>query len=168
MKEKWMKRIGTLLILAAVITLLCVNVSIGQDIAMAGGCVSISFDKWDMLRADKLVVTCKGQQYVSEDTDFVRSFAEATLSGTMTDYCCAKENYATVEIYRGERLLRRYRYIENHDAFAYEGDMSHWVLFGKEAHAFVSGKTIDQFRQMLGLHVYERQSDASGGIVTPG
>ena len=154
MKRKWMRWLGILLILAAVMTVVCQHVSIDHDITMAGGCISISFDKWDMLRADKLVVTCKGQEYISEDTDFVRAFAEATLAGTYTDYCCADENYTTVEIYRGDRLLRRYRYIENHDAFAYEAGPAHWVLFGKESHAFVTGETIDQFRQMLGLPVY--------------
>ena len=85
MKRKWL---CILLIFVAVVTFLCLNVSIDSDIAMAGGCVSISFDKWDMRRADKMVVICKGQQYVSENTDFVRGFAEATLAGTYTDYCC--------------------------------------------------------------------------------
>ena len=151
MKRKWL---CIVLLLAAVVAFLWLNVSIDHDITMAGGCVSISFDKWNMRRADKMVVTCKGQQYVSEDIAFVQSFAEATLSGTYTEYCCSNENYATVEIYRGDRLLRRYRYVENHDAFAYEGDWTHWVLFGKEAHAFVNGETIDQFRQLLGLHVH--------------
>ena len=151
MKRKWL---CILLILALAGGALVAHVSVGQDIAMAGGCVSINFDKWAMRRADKLVVICNGQQYVSEDVDFVRAFAEATLSGTMTDYCCANENYAAVEIYRGDRLLRRYRYVENHDAFAYEGDGIHWVLFGKEAHAFVTGEVIDQFRLLVGLPVY--------------
>ena len=151
MKRKWL---CILLILAAMVTFLWLNVSVDHDITMAGGCVSISFDKWAMRRADKLVVTCKGEQYVSEDSDFVRGFAEATLAGTYTDYCCADENYATVEIYRGDRLLRRYRYIENHDAFAYEADLTHWVLFGRESHAFVTGEVINAFRQMLGLRVY--------------
>ena len=165
--KRWIG-LGIGLIFAAAIVLLSLNVSIAQDIAMAGGCISVSFDKWDMRRADKMVVTCKGAQYVSEDTEFVRDFAEGTLAGTMTDYCCAKENYATVEIYRGDRLLRRYRYVENHDAFAYEADGTHWVLFGEESHAFVSGETIRQFRRMLGLNTYESQSVESSSILTPG
>lgn len=142
------------LCLGLAVLLLSLNVSIGGEPWMAGGCVTVNFDKWDMRRADKLVATYNGQQYVSEDADFVRAFAEATLSGTWTEYCCSNENVAAVEIYRGDRLLRRYRYVENHDAFAYEADPTHWVLFGKEGHAFISGDICNQFRQLLGLHTH--------------
>ena len=135
----------------ALITLLAFHVSIDGDPTSAGGCVCISFDKWDMRRADRLVIQFRGETYTITDPDFVRSFANDTLAGTYTDYCCANLNDGWVEIYRGDRLIRHMRFIENHGAFAYEADALHWVLFGDEGHAFLSHQTDKQLRQLIGI-----------------
>ena len=142
------------IILASLFLLLLIiaslNVSISGEPWMAGGAVCISFDKWDMLRADKIIISCRGETYTVTDPAFVWAFSKETLSGTYHEYCCSKLNDGWVEIYRGDRMIRRMRYIENHDAFAYEADASHWVLFGKEGHAFLSRDVWEQLRKFTG------------------
>ena len=115
---------------------------------MAGGAVCISFDKWDMLRADKIIIDYGGELYTVTDPEFIQAFSKETLVGTYSEYCCSNLNDGWVEIYRGDRLLRRMRYIANHDAFAYEADLTHWVLFGKEGHAFLSKDMWEKLHEM--------------------
>ena len=116
---------------------------------MAGGAVCISFDKWDMLRADKIIIDYRGELYTVTDPEFVQTFSKETLAGTYSEYCCSNLNDGWVEIYWGDRLLRRMRYIANHDAVAYEADLTHWVLFGKEGHAFLSKDTWEKLHQII-------------------
>ncbi len=140
--------IGLFAVLLAII--LCLNVSIAGKWWMAGGCVCISFDKWDMMRADKIIVEFRGETHTVTDPTLVRSLSRETLSGTYVDYCCVQQDDGWMEVYRGDRLLRRMRYISNHDAFAYEADATHWVLFGDEGHAFLSKETGDGLREIMG------------------
>ena len=140
--------IGLCAVLLAV--MLATNVSIGGAPTMAGGCVCISWDKWDMMRADKIVLALSDESYTITDPELIRALAEDTLTGDYTNYCCAKEEDGWIEIYRGDRLLRRMRYIENHNAFAYEADGSHWVLFGNEGHAFLEQDTIQKLGDYIG------------------
>jgi hypothetical protein len=133
----------------ALLLVLFLNVSISGAPHMAGGAICISFDKWDMLRADKIIISCHGKTYTVTDPAFIRAFTQETLAGTYSDYCCANLNDGWVEIYRGDRLLRRMRYIANHDAFAYEADAAHWVLFGEEGHAFLTKETWEQLHEFF-------------------
>lgn len=150
-KKKWI-RIGfvslTLILLIALF--LCVSIS-GEPL-MAGGAVCISFDKWDMLRADKIIINYRGETYTVTDSEFIQSFSKETLAGTYSEYCCSNLDDGWVEIYRGSRLLRRMRFIANHDAFAYEADLTHWVLFGKEGHAFISSDLRQKLQEIVGRH----------------
>ena len=128
---------------------LSLSVSVSGEPGMAGGAVCISFDKWDMQHSDKIVIGYRGGIYTVTDPVFVRSFAQETLAGTYSDYCCSNLNDGWVEIYRGDRLLRRMRYIANHGAFAYEADATHWVLFGEEGHAFLSKSVWEKLREII-------------------
>lgn len=149
-KRKMWLRIGLAGLCMLVLIVLPFHVSISGEPRMAGGAVCISFDKWDMLRADKIIMGYRGETHTVTDPEFVRAFAEETLSGTYSDYCCANQTDGWVEIYRGDRLLRRMRFIANHDAFAYEADVAHWVLFGKEGHAFVSVDLRKELSEIIG------------------
>ena len=144
-KKKVIIALCACLVLAAILWL-NTGVCISLD---AGGALCISFDKWDMLRADKIIVGYRGETYTVTDTEFIREFAKETLAGTFHEYCCSDEVDGWVEIYRGERLLRRMRYISNHDAFAYDADITHWVLFGKEGHAFLSKETREKLHEII-------------------
>ena len=148
MKGKKMWRILPVAMVAAVLLL---NVSIAGEPEMAGGCVCISFDKWDMLRADKIVITYRGQTHTVTDPNFVLGFTQGTMAGTYSDYCCANLQEGRIEIYRGDRLLRTMRYVENHDAFVYDEDATRWVLGGGEGHVFLTGWVRDEFRRLVGL-----------------
>lgn len=128
---------------------LSLNMSISGEPWMAGGAVCISFDKWDMLRADKIIIGYRGETYTVTDPEFVQAFSQETLAGTYSDYCCSNLDDGWVEIYRGNRLLRRMRYIANHEAFAYEADAAHWVLFGEEGHAFLSSDMWKKLREVI-------------------
>ncbi len=116
---------------------------------MAGGAVCISFDKWYMLQADKIIIDYRGELYTVTDPEFVQTFSKETLAGTYSEYCCSNLNDGWVEIYRGDRLLRRMRYIANHDAVAYEADFTHWVLFGKEGHGFLSRDMCKRLHEII-------------------
>ncbi len=128
---------------------LSLNVSISGEPWMAGGAVCISFDKWDMLRADKIIICYRGETYTITDPEFVQAFSKETLAGTYSDYCCSNLDDGWVEIYRGNRLLRRMRYVANHEAFAYEADIAHWVLFGEEGHAFLSRDVWEKLHEII-------------------
>ncbi|MBR2890259.1 MAG: hypothetical protein IKC09_08310 [Oscillospiraceae bacterium] len=130
--------------------LLSLNVSISGEPWMAGGAVCISFDKWDMLRSDKIVIGYRGKTYTVTEPGFVQAFSKDTLSGTYSGYCCSNQDDGWVEIYRGDRLLRRMRYIANHEAFAYEADAAHWVLFGEEGHVFLSTDVWKKLHEIIG------------------
>lgn len=136
-KKKWI-RIGFASLTLILLITLFLFVSISGDPLMAGGAVCISFDKWDMMRADKIIIHYLGETYTVTDIEFVQAFSKETLAGTYSAYCCSNLDDGWVEIYRGNRLVRHMRYIANHEAFAYEADITHWVLFGKEGHAFLS------------------------------
>lgn len=142
--------IGLVCLCLILLIALSLNVSISGEPWMAGGAVCISFDKWDMLRADKLIIGFRGETYTVTDPEFIRAFSKETLAGTYSDYCCSNLNDGWVEIYRGDRLLRRMRYIANHEAFAYEADATHWVLFGKEGHAFLSSDLRQKLQEIIG------------------
>lgn len=142
--------IGLVCLCLILLIALSLNVSISGEPWMAGGAVCISFDKWDMLRADKLIIGFRGETYTVTGPEFIRAFSKETLAGTYSDYCCSNLNDGWVEIYRGDRLLRRMRYIANHEAFAYEADATHWVLFGKEGHAFLSSDLRQKLQEIIG------------------
>lgn len=139
------------LFLILLVVTLSLNVSIAGEPGMAGGCVCISFDKWDMQRADKIVIEFRGETYTVTDPEFVQTFCQETMTGTYSDYCCSHFQEGSIEIYRQGRLIRRMRYVENHDAIVYDADLTHWVLFGEEGHAFLTGDICSQFRQLIGL-----------------
>ena len=148
-KKKWIRICFiSLTLILLIVSLLCVSIS-GEPL-MAGGAVCISFDKWDMLRADKIIIGFQEETYTVTDSEFIRAFSQETLAGTFHEYCCSNLNEGWVEIYRGERLLRRMRYIANHEAFAYEADITHWVLWGKEGHAFLSKDMWEKLHEIIG------------------
>lgn len=142
--------IGLVSLCLILMIILPLNVGISGEPLDAGGAICISFDKWDMLRADKLIIGFDGETYTVTDPGFIRVFSKETLAGTLTEYCCSNLNEGWVEIYRGDRLVRRMRYIANHEAFAYEADITHWVLFGKEGHAFLSRDTWEKLQEIIG------------------
>ncbi len=147
-KKKWIRIcLISLTLILLIVSFLCISIS-GEPL-MAGGAVCISFDKWDMLRADKIIIDYGGELYTVTDPEFVQAFSKETLVGTYSEYCCSNLNDGWVEIYRGDRLLRRMRYIGNHDAFAYEADLTHWVLFGKEGHAFLSKDMWEKLHEII-------------------
>lgn len=141
--------IGLVCVCLILLIALSLNVSISGEPWMAGGSVCISFDKWDMLRSDKIIIGFRGETYTVTDREFVRSFSKETLAGTYSGYCCSHLDDGWIEIYRGDRLLRRMRYIENHEAFAYEADATHWILFGEEGHAFLSRGMQEKLREII-------------------
>lgn len=155
--QKWeLLVILALLLLALILSLILIpNVSVASGLKDAGGCVSVSFDKRDMMTADKLVIKIGAAEYTTTDTDFIRQFAQETVAGTHSDYCCANTEYDKwIEIYKGDRLVRRMRWIQNHDAIAYEADADHWVLFGDEGHSFLSNDVRRKLYEMIGKEVY--------------
>lgn len=149
-KKKCLQAALWVAVLVILIATILLNVSVAGRPVFAGGCISVTFDKWDMMRADKVIIHFDGKQYTVTDTKFIRDLCKETLAGTLSSYCCSDFDDGWIKIYRGDRLIRRMRYIENHEAFAYEADPAHWVLFGDESHAFLSKQTWEQLRAIIG------------------
>ena len=136
---------------------LCIGVLLLLNVGIAGGwetdhsALCICFDKWDMMTADKVVVWDGATQYTVTDPDFVRQLTrETTVAAYNEQYCCAGETGGWIEIYKGDRLIRRMRWVQNHDMVAYEADLLHWVLFGKEGHAALSNELIEKLNELTG------------------
>ena len=125
-------------------------VGIDANLKMAGGGLCISFDKWDMERANKIVVQVGDENYTLTDLELVRAIARESVAGTYSDYCCAHSPDGWMEIYRGDKLLRRMDFMSNHGGLAYDADASHWVLFGEQGHAFLSKETRDNLEKIIG------------------
>lgn len=148
-KKKWII-IGLVSLCVILLITSSLFVSISGEPGMAGGAVCISFDKWDMLRADKIIIGYREEIYTVTDPEFIRAFSKETLAGTYHEYCCSNLDDGWAEIYRGDQLLRRMRYIANHDAFAYEADSTRLVLFGEEGHAFLSKDMGEKLHEIIG------------------
>ena len=125
-------------------------VGIDANLKMAGGGLCISFDKWDMERANKIVVQVGDKNYTLTDLELVRAIARESVAGTYSDYCCAHSPDGWMEIYRGDKLLRRMDFMSNHGGLAYDADASHWVLFGEKGHAFLSNETRQKLETIIG------------------
>ena len=68
-----------LLLLALILAIILIpDVGIASGIKDAGGCISVSFDKWDMTHADKLVIKIGAAEYITTDTDFIHQLARET------------------------------------------------------------------------------------------
>ena len=134
--KKLLPLFGSGLVLA--LLRLILNIGFNGAPLESGGCVCVSFDKWNMLTADRLVLCVGNKQYESADTALIRSVAWESAAGTHNEYCCSHLDDGWIEIYKGDHLIRRMRWIRNHGSLAYEADPGHWVLFGDEAHAFLS------------------------------
>lgn len=147
-QKRALGRIGILCAAAVVVLFFLLNISIDCSLD-AGGCLSVSFDKWAMTHADRLVVFDGKKEVTITDRDFLRSFGKETASGSHKEYCCAGDKGAWAELYKGGQLVRKLRYIPNHDAFAYEADLAHWVLFGAEGHSFLSNELRHQLSDYL-------------------
>ena len=121
-----------------------------QYLEMAGGGVCVSFDKWNLMRSDKIVLEVSGEVYTITDEDLIRSISKESVAGTYSDYCCAHSPDGWMEIYRGDCLLRRMDYVSNHGALAYDADITHWVFFGEKGHAFLSNETRQKLETIIG------------------
>ena len=153
-----MKKIKSKRILVLAICL-CIAVFLFLNVAIAGGwktdhsALCISFDKWDMMTADKVVIWDGPDQYTVTDPEFVRQITrETTVAEYNEQYCCASETGGWIEIYKGDRLVRRMRWVTSHSNVAYEADLLHWVFFGKEGHASLSNELREKLNELTGKH----------------
>ena len=131
-KQK-IKRIVKRVVFWGAVLFLLLNVSIGSKIEMVRGCISIAFDKWDMMWADKAILYVDGQEYVITDIDLVREIAKDTAVATYYEECECTAGYKNdrwIELYVGDRQIRRMQWLESHDwVRTYDTDAFHWVLF---------------------------------------
>lgn len=155
MSDAKKKRIRRIVFWSCVAVLLLLNIATDCSLDDSGS-LCISFDKWDMTTADKVVIFDGEQQYTVTDADFVRNLTrEAVVACDTNRYCCANDDVDTwIEIYKGDRLIRHMRWIQNHDALAYEADLAHWVLFGEEGHVFLSSEVRRALYKIIGKEVF--------------
>ena len=129
-------------------------VGCSPDMGLHGACVSISFDKQDMLAADRLVLKLPSGEYTVTDRNLVQTLAREVLTATSTeDYCCGNLNEGSFSFYRGDQLIRQMRFIQNHRTLVYGADSAHWVLFGKEGHCEFSAATEQRLCQAISRQV---------------
>ena len=138
---------------------LCIGIFLFLNVGIAGGwktdhsAICISFDKWAMMTADKVLIWNDGTLYTITDPDFVRQITrETTVAEYNEQYCCASETGGLIEIYKGDRLIRRMRWATGHSMVAYDADLLHWVFFGKEGHASLSRELIEKLNELTGQH----------------
>lgn len=132
------------------VAVLSAHIGVDADLKMAGGGLCVSFDKWDVMRADKIIIHIDDETYTLTDIELIRSIARESVAGTYSDYCCAHSPDGWMEIYRGDKLLRRMDYVSNHGGLAYHSDVTHWVFFGEQGHAFLSNETRQKLETIIG------------------
>jgi hypothetical protein len=146
--------VSTILLAAILLLSMFCAVGCSPDMGLHGACVSISFDKRDMLAADRLVLKLPSGEYTVTDKNLVQTLAREVLTATSTeDYCCGNLNEGFFSFYQGDKLIRKMRFIQNHRILVYETDGAHWVLFGKEGHCEFSAATEEQLCKAISRRV---------------
>ena len=127
--------------IAIAIVLLFLNVSIKNNLSMAGGCVSIVLDKWSMLTADKVVISIDNKSYTITDKRIIRKVTKETMVATYHSVCYfppEDEVYMWIDVYKKNNLVRSMQWGEHCEIVkVFEIDATHWILFGNGREGFV-------------------------------
>jgi len=121
----------TVIILVFILTFIilsffCVSISINPF--DNGGCFSVTFDKFPMLIADRVVIRVGDKKFEITDNEMVCEVTSATICATNTDLRYPKTN-RWIDIYCGNILIRSMRWEDNHNGIiVYHADIFHWVF----------------------------------------
>lgn len=128
-KRKRILCLGVCLAAAVVLIVLpAVSAAVSMNPSDNGGCFSVAFDKAAMRSADRAVICVNEERYEISDPALVREIADQTLAATNTDLRHPNTE-RWIELYRGDRLIRRMRWEDNHGGIVvYEADWLHWVF----------------------------------------
>ena len=138
-KRKRMKRRIRNIILGVIGVYCILNVGVRLHNLELGACVSLAFDKWDMMHVDKAILYVDDTEYIFTDIDFVRQIAKETAVAQYGWVCNEHEDNKTrrIELYRGEKLVRNMEYYSAHGYVrVYTSDWGHWLWFTDSEEGF--------------------------------
>ena len=114
--------------LVIVCLLMLIHVDVCFNTRDGGGCISVTFDKLQMMNADRAVIRVGDKSYEITDDELIRQITAETRVATNTDLC----NHNTdrwIDIYCGDTLIRSMMWENNHDGIiVYHADICHWVI----------------------------------------
>ena len=141
-------------IILGVIAVYCIlNVGVRLHNLELGACVSLAFDKWDMMHVNKAILYVDDTEYIFTDIDFVRQIAKETCVAQYGWVCREHEDNKTrrIELYRGEKLVRNMEYYSAHGYVrTYKADWGYWLWFtdSKEGFAELSNEVFWKIERM--------------------
>ncbi|MDD6200516.1 MAG: hypothetical protein PUB93_04525 [Firmicutes bacterium] len=128
---------GLFVFLVALLILLFLNVSLRINPFDGGGCISIAFDKFPMLIANRAVICYGDVRYEITDIGLVREITSETRCATNTDLRHPNTD-RWIEIYCGDTLIRRMRWEDNHDGIiVYNAGVLHWIFPSNDGEGLV-------------------------------
>lgn len=140
--------------LLCVLVVLYLNVGIASDIGGSGGCISIVFDKFSMLFADRAVICVGKERYEITDRDLIHQITKETMCAGNTDLCYPKNINRWIEIYRGDTLVRRMQWRDDdfeEMVIAYQADGLHWISPSYDGHGivFISDELLAELNKVI-------------------
>ena len=134
-EKKKIKRIIKYICMIFVLVILCLNVSFSFNLFGSYGCISVAFDKWDMMHVNKAYIVDGDNTYEITDRDLIKQISKETRVATKTDVRCQPVRW--IELYYNEKLVRRIGWTGCCDGGkVYTADASHWIWPSCEKEGF--------------------------------
>lgn len=148
-KQKTKKIIKYICIIAAII-MLYLNVSVSFNLFGSYGCISVVYDKWDMMHVNKIYLQVGENRYEVSDPMLIDRIVDTTMVASMGGVQYFPD--IKMELYHNNKLVRRMSYgIGCGAAKVYEADMEHWVWPSSTGEGFVHFPTelIDRLQEII-------------------
>ena len=113
-----------------ILVLLVLNVGIGFHPEENQGCLTVVFDKFPMLLANRLVLRIGINSYEISDVDLVRTVVKETMIATSAGLRHMSQD-RWIEVYCGNLLVRKIQWVtgaDDHMFVVYNEDVFHWIL----------------------------------------
>lgn len=127
----WRKRIITWSVILLAVIILWSSIGIGCNLNDDDGCFSITFDKFFMNTANRIVLRVGDKSYESTDTELVRKVTSETLLATNTHLCPGVGTHGWIDIYWGPIRVRSMCWTSE-GIVVYEAGVLHWIFTGED------------------------------------
>ena len=135
-KRKIVLRCSIILIVLFVIN----HVAIAWNPLELYGCVSITFDKWEMNHADKIELISGEKTVEITDKEVFKELIKQTTVTNYQDGCKYREDIGRrIKIYYHGRVVREMIWYDEHNEIVqvYSADIKHWIPFSKTGEGYI-------------------------------
>ena len=142
MKKKWIIIAVIAIAFISVVTTLAIvisyNVMVGKpEKTIHGGpyltgCTSVAlFGKMEIAGVDKVIISSENKSLTITDEDLVNQIVDKTKVARWaynTGCGCCEQRGWTIDLYRGDQLMRSMEWVEDDIVKVYDRDLTHWIF----------------------------------------